>query len=72
MKYLPRIALLSLALIGSTGCRTSIGSYSLFGGSSDCGCGSTVVSAPVSGKITEIEPPLAPTAVTTPSAPKTK
>jgi len=72
MKNLLRIALIAPALIGSVGCRTSIGSYSLFGGSSECGCGSSVVSAPVSGKITEIEPPLAPTAATTPATPKAK
>jgi len=72
MKNLLRLALVAPALIGSVGCRTSMGTYSLFGGSTPCCCCPTTVSKPVSGNVTEIEPPLAPAPKASPETPKAK
>lgn len=67
-----RIALMAPVLMGLAGCKSSFGSYSLFGGYSECGCGSSVTTSPASGKVSVIEPPLAPTEVATPAPIKAK
>lgn len=66
MKRLLVIATLVPAIFALGGCRTSIGTYSLFGGSTECGCGSSMASSSWNGKVTVVEPPLAPTSVVAP------